>query len=403
MGAALVYDPYLDEVLDDPHAVYARLRDEAPALFLEEYNAWFLSRFDYVWEALQRPELSVMEGIAPSQLLLGQPANPLMPSQMDPPLHTKVRRMISDAHLKPTRVTDIEDVVRSEARRQLERVDLGEGFDAVRGYAAPVAMVTASVLCGFPPEDAPTFIRWVNMFFHRRPGQRGETERAAEAGGELYGYVADHVERVRKDPDATSALTRTLMTTPIDGVVMSDEGLVSSLVNLLIAAADTFPKVFAATLVSLVRNPDAAEAVRGDPSLQLDAVHEALRMDTPTQFQGRTVTAPFELDGHRMEPGQKVCFLFASANRDPREFPDADRFILERRPRRMVGFGHGIHLCLGMHLARMEAQVTLRELLQRMPVYEIDFDAADYARTEYVRGWLRLPVRATAAAPRQKG
>src|SRR3954454_22777814 len=182
MGATLGYDPYLDAVLDDPHPVYARLRDEAPALFLEEYDAWFLSRFDYVWEALQRPELSVAEGITPSQLLLGAPANPLMPSQMDPPLHTKVRRILSDAHLKPTRVTDVEEVVRAEARRRLERIEPGDTFDAVRDYAAPVAMVTACLLCGFPTEEAPTFIRWVNMFFHRRAGHRGETERAGEAG-----------------------------------------------------------------------------------------------------------------------------------------------------------------------------------------------------------------------------
>jgi cytochrome P450 len=87
-----------------------------------------------------------------------------------------------------------------------------------------------------------------------------------------------------------------------------------------------------------------------------------------------------------------VCLLFASANRDPREFADPDSFVLTRRPRRMVGFGHGIHVCLGMHLARMEAQATLEEFLQRLPDYEIDLDRAQYARTEYVRGWLRLPV-----------
>src|SRR5438270_103690 len=83
--------------------------------------------------------------------------------------------------------------------------------------------------------------------------------------------------------------------------------------------------------------------------------------------------------------GQRVCLLFASANRDPREFVDPDAFVLNRRPKRMVGFGHGIHLCLGMHLARMEAVVTLGELLRRFPHYEIDVGAAHYARTEYVR------------------
>ena len=390
------YDPYIDEVLDDPHAVYRRLRHAAPALYLEQYNAWFLSRFDYVWEALQRPELSVAQGISPSQLLLGAPADTRMPSQMDPPRHTTVRRILSDGHFKPGRVMDIEHDVRDAARARLDAVRPGAGFDAVRDYAAPVAMITACRLCGFPPADAPRFIQWVNAFFHRRPGQRGETERAAEAGQELYGYVNEHLRQVHAHPETMSALTWTLLTTPVDGEVMTDDAVVSSLVNLLIAAADTFPKVFGATLVALAEHPADHAAVRHDPRLLLDAFHEALRLDTPTQFQGRTVTAPFEIDGHRFEPGQRVCLLFASANRDPREFEDPDAFVLLRRPRRMVGFGHGIHVCLGMHLARMEAQVTLQEFLQRLPDYRIDMDLAQYARTEYVRGWLRLPVTPAA-------
>jgi cytochrome P450 len=386
------YDPYIDEVLDDPHAAYRRLRDVAPALYLEQYNAWFLSRFDYVWEALQRPELSVVQGISPSQLLLGAPADPRMPSQMDPPRHTAVRRILSDGHFKPKRVVDIEHDVRDAARARLGAAHPGASFDAVRDYAAPVAMITACQLCGFPPSDAPMHIRWVNKFFHRRPGQRGETERAAEAGQELYGYVQEHLRQVHAHPETMSALTATLLTTPVDGEVMSDDAVVSSLVNLLIAAADTFPKVFGATLVALSEHPADRAAVVHDHRLLLDAFHEALRLDTPTQFQGRTVTAPFEIDGHRFEPAQRVCLLFASANRDPREFADPDSFMLKRRPRRMVGFGHGIHVCLGMHLARMEAQVTLDEFLERLPDYQIDMDRARYARTEYVRGWLRLPV-----------
>lgn len=393
----VAYDPYLDAVLDDPHAVYERLREESPVVFLEQYDAWFLARFEDVWEALQRSELSVAEGISPSQLLLGHPADPLMPSQMDPPRHTSVRRLLSDASFRPSRVQGLEDDVRSRARSLLEAVD-PPGFDAVRDYAAPLAMGTASELCGFPIEDAPLFIDWVNDFFHRRPGHKGETERAAAAGAHLFAYVSDHLARARAQPDTMTSLTRLLMTTPVDGQMMSEAGLISTLVNMLIAAADTFPKVFAACLVCLARSPDQRRLVVSRPELQLEAFHEALRLDTPTQFQGRTITEDVEIGGHRMRRGQRVCFLFASANRDPREFADPDRYHVERRPRRMVGFGHGIHVCLGMHLARMEARVTLHEFLRRWPDYRVDFESARYARTEYVRGWLRLPVEVDAVS-----
>ena len=388
----LAYDPYLEQVLDDPHRAYEWLREQSPALFLEEYNAWFLARFDYVWEALQRPELSVALGISPSQSLLGAPADPLMPSQMDPPRHTAVRKVLSDAHFRPSRVHNIEHDVRTTARTLMSTFRGLDRFDAAREYAAPLAMSTACELCGFPTSDAALFIQWVNQFFHRRPGQKGETEKAAEAGGQLYSYVSEHLDRARRAPETMTALTRTLMTTPIDGATMTEAGVISSLVNLLIAAADTFPKVLASSLEHLYRHPDQRRRVLDEPGLELEAFHEALRVDTPTQFQGRTVTKAFTIDGHRLEPGQRVCLLFASANRDPREFAEPDRYIVDRRPKRMVGFGHGTHVCLGLHLARMEARVALQEFLDVVPDYEIDFDEARYARTEYVRGWLRLPV-----------
>ena len=392
------YDPYVEHVLDDPHQAYQQLRDDSPALFLEQYNAWFLARFDYVWDALQRPELSVAQGISPSQLLLGAPPGPLMPSQMDPPRHTAVRKMLSDSHFRPSRVNSIEDHVRTTARSLMATCRGLGRFDAVRDYAAPVAMDTACLLCGFPTTDAPLLTTFVNELFHRSPDHKGETEKAANGGRQLYSYVTEHLDRVRACPESMTALTLTLMTTPVDGATMTDDGVVSSLVNLLIAAADTFPKVFASLLERLYRDPDQRRRVLADPGLHLEAFHEALRIDTPTQFQGRTVTAAFGFDGYRFEPGQRVCFLFASANRDPREFPEPDRYRIDRRPKRMVGFGHGTHVCLGLHLARMEARVALQEFLDVIPDYEIDFDGARYARTEYVRGWLRLPVSPSVPA-----
>ncbi len=387
-----LYDPYADEVLDDPHGVYPALRSSSPALFLEPYDAWFLSSFEYVWEGLQRRELSVAGGITPSQLLLGAPANPLMPSQMDPPRHTSVRKLLSDTSFRPSRVQDLEADVATRAAALLSSFGPTDAFDAVRDYAAPLAMGTASRICGFNPDDGPVFIDWVNQFFHRRPGQRGETERAAEAGTALYGYVTDHLAEVDRHPERATGLTQALLTTPVDGELMTTEGVISTLVNMLIAAADTFPKAFAATLVALDAHRDQRRRVLEDPDLRLEAFLEAVRLDTPTQFQGRTVTEDFELDGHRIEAGQKVCFLFAAANRDPAEFADPNTYQVDRRPRRIVGFGHGTHVCLGMHLARMEARVSLAEFLRRFPDYRVDLEGAQYARTEYVRGWLRLPV-----------
>jgi cytochrome P450 len=113
----------------------------------------------------------------------------------------------------------------------------------------------------------------------------------------------------------------------------------------------------------------------------------------PTQFLGRTVVRDVELHGEKLRAGEVVLFLYASANRDPREFPDPDTFDIARRPPRILSFGHGTHACLGIHTAKAEGRIALEELLRRDPEYEIDLAGAQRLRTEFVQGFSHLPVR----------
>ncbi len=385
------YDPYDDAVLEDPVPVYARLRRESPVLYLERYDAWFLVRFDDVWRALQSPKLSVAKGITPSNLLLGRPALDRMPSQMDPPRHTEVRSLVA-RHFRPTAARELEPAMRGIARGLLDELAPRGGFDAARDFGARLASRVACLLTGLPVEDADRLGEWVAGFFHRRPGQRGETEVADRVGRELHAYVADFVREQRRAPERAGGVARTLLTRTPGAAAMDGEDATAALVNFQIAATDTFPKVLAAALHRLWQHPDQRRRVAADPVLCSDAFDEAVRFDTPTQLQGRTVLEEVAVGGHRLMPGQKVCFLFASANRDELEFPDADRFFVLRRPRRMLGFGNGIHLCLGRHVARSEARVALEELLRRFPDYAVRESEARRARTEYVQGWLRLPI-----------
>ena len=127
--------------------------------------------------------------------------------------------------------------------------------------------------------------------------------------------------------------------------------------------------------------------------LRVDAFHEALRYDNPTQFLCRTVARPTRLHGQKLEPGQGVMLLYASGNRDEREFDEPDRFDVRRRPARILSFSVGRHLCLGIHVARLETRVALEEILSRHPEYEIDFDRAVAIRTEFIRGFEKLPMQ----------
>jgi cytochrome P450 len=167
---------------------------------------------------------------------------------------------------------------------------------------------------------------------------------------------------------------------------------------MLIGGTETLPKALSAAVFRLHRHPEQRAELVADPSRIPDAFNEALRYDMPTQMLGRRVVRERELHGQTLRPGQGVLFLFASANRDEREFPDPDRFDIHRRAKRILTFGAGAHMCLGAHVARMEGRVMLEELLARLPDYEVDEAHAERLQSELFQGWRRLPLRFTPAA-----
>lgn len=385
------FDPYSEEFLDDPQACYARLRSGSPVHFVERFGATFLARFDDIWSATQSRKLSVASGITPSQLLLGAPANPKMPSQMDPPRHTQMRGRLSP-HFRPGTVSRLEDEIRAVARACIDAALPTGRLDVAAGLGAAISSRMACRVVGFPIEHAAALAERVNAFFHRRAGVRGETERASLAAADLYAWVGEFVARLRSEPETAVGISADLLACRIEERPLGDEDLVNAIVNLLIAASDSFPKALAATVDRLATVPDQRREVVRDPGLVPAAFLEAVRIDTPTQFQGRTVLEPIAFGGRTLRPGEKVCFLFPSANRDEREFADPDRYDVRRNPPRTLAFGNGLHLCLGRPLALLEARVALEELLARIPDYTPRRDEAVFARTEYVRGWLRFPI-----------
>jgi cytochrome P450 len=186
------FDPYSDVFLDHPHECFERLREEDPVHRSEALGAFFLSRFEDVWAATQSRKLSVAGGITPSQLLLDVPANPLMPSQMDPPRHTEVRAVLSP-HFRPKAAARWKGEIREIARTTLEEAIPAGRLDVARDLGARISCHMACRLLGFPLENAARLADRVNAFFHRRPGHRGETEKAAQASEDLFEWVNEFV------------------------------------------------------------------------------------------------------------------------------------------------------------------------------------------------------------------
>ncbi len=183
------------------------------------------------------------------------------------------------------------------------------------------------------------------------------------------------------------------LTVEVGGKKLPDEAIASHLAMLILGGAETFPKVFASAIYRFFEHPDQRAQLVADPSQIPDAFNEVLRYDMPTQFLCRMLLRDVEFHGEIMRKGQPVLFLFPSANRDEREFENPDVFDIERRPPRILSFGHGIHACIGAHFARMEGKLTLEVTLERMPDYVVETDRLKRLRTEFVQGFESMPIK----------
>ena len=390
------YDPFSGEALRDPFPIYRRLRDESPVHYLEKWDAWALSRFDDIWQASQDNEhLTATRGTSsPFLLTKAMPAFPNL-NHMDPPAHTELRARIAP-YFMPRRVRSMQEQIRGFVTECIDAfIERGEA-DVVGDLAQIVAVRVGCLAVGFPEEDADYLVALVRRFMSREEGVQGMTASGVAAFDEMQGYLS-RVSQERRthagDPE-----------NPIDAFIhAAEEGLIppgdvgQHLTLLLVGATETFPKAFANAVALLGQHPDQRAELVADPSRIPNALRECLRCGMPTQFLMRSVVAPLELHGQSLSPGQSVMFMYASGNRDEREFQDPDRFDIHRVSPRILTFGHGTHRCLGSHFAEMEGRLLLEELLRRIPEYEVDTAAARRDVTEFMQGFNHLPIRFAAS------
>jgi len=386
------YDPFSAEVRENPLPIYKRLRDESPVHYMPEYDAWAISRFQDIWDLSSRTDLSAARGTTPAQLLTKDQPVSAMINLMDPPDHTQLRSAIRKCFL-PKNVRAVEPLARQLANDLLDAVSGQAEFDAINDFAARLSVTVACTAIGLPVEDGPQLTKLVQRFFSHDPDAGGMTDAGLAALGELNAYCEDMVKaRRRSAPDSTDAIDAVLRFEPSGGG-LSDVDAASHVTMLIIGGSETFPKVFASGLLRLWEHPEQRARLAEDPSGIDDAFNEILRYDMPTQFLGRTVVSDFQLHGETLRAGQPVIFLYASANRDEREFEDPDVFDIARKPARILSFGAGNHACLGTHVARMEGRVCFGAVLERFPEYELDLEKSVRLRTEFVQGFASLPLR----------
>jgi cytochrome P450 len=387
------YDPYMPEIKQDPLPIYARMREECPIYPLERWGGWALTRFQDIWDFASHGEcLSSANGNQDLSLLEGRPSSLQTLASMDGEAHRRLRKALFP-HFSPSAARRLSGAMRDWTRECLDAHRAEGRIDAVRELAQQVAVRVSCTISGVPVEDSELLLGLVHGFFAREEGTEGMPEAGRQAVAGLWDYLeaASRERRAsgREHGDALDTLTR--YRDP-EGRLLSDERIARHMLLLVVGATETFPKVFASTLLRLEEHPEQRSDLCANPKLIPQALMEVLRFDTPTQWLGRKVARDFELRGHRFEAGQPVIMLFPSANRDPAEFDDPDRFDIHRNPQRILTFGHADHRCLGNHMALMEGRVLLEEVLGRYPKYAVLQEEAVRPPTEFVQGYSEFPI-----------
>jgi cytochrome P450 family 142 subfamily A polypeptide 1 len=311
---------------------------------------------------------------------------------LDDPLH-KQRRNLVNRGFTPRRVADHEPRIRAVCRDLIARVAERGACDFVHDLAAPLPMIVIGDLLGVEPEDRDLLLRWSDdMICGLSASAAPELlQRASHAFFEYADYhrrvLADRRLRPRDD------LVSVVVHAEIDGQRLSDEDILQESLLILVGGDETTRHVLSGGMEQLIRHPDVREALAREPDRIPLAVEEMLRWVTPIQNMNRTATREVTLRGERIREGDKLLLLYASANRDPRQFRDADVFDPSRTPNEHVAFGFGAHFCLGASLARLELRVFFEEVLRSLPDLELATDDALPRRpSNFIVGIETMPV-----------
>ena len=354
-----------DQGLDVAFDVYRELRRHCPVGHSERYDGfWFVVRYDDIHRIEQDPETFA---VSPGMLLppMGH-VRPGIPIDIDPPMHTKYRRVMLPA-FTPQRMNEMEPMVRRLARELLDEIGDAAEVDASKRFAVPMPMRVFCELAGLPIEDSERLEDWIDRIFYVRTHDYADTERAA---AECCAYLARHFEARRRDPPRDDLLGR-LLAAEIEGRPLTDQELVDYGFVLLTAGLDTTAWVIRSGLWHLAQNPEDRAKLVASPELVPTAVEEFLRCLSSVQAMTRTATRQVGLHGCPVGRGDRVLIVFGAGNRDEAVFPDADRIALDRQPNPHMAFGVGIHRCLGSNLARRELRVAFEEFLARYPDFSL--------------------------------
>jgi cytochrome P450 len=393
------------ETASDPYPLLARVRSEAPVARLARFGWWAISRYADVAAALKRPDLfssdTGLERLRPPEIdpEIWAEITMIRGRSMvnaDPPAHTRLRKLISAA-FTPRAMQRLEARVQEIAGRLIDAIVARDSFDVVADLAIPLPVTVIAEMLGIDPGRGADFKRWSDDLLElgrltreqRMPSE--DLDRLIASRRELVAYLEATIAARREQPrdDLISELARA---EDEEGRLTAEEAL-GMMILLLVAGNETTTHLIGTGTHLLLDRPDAFAALRADPSLVPNFIEEVLRFEGPATMLFRRTTAEVTLAGGTIPADALVVLLIAAADRDPAQFPDPDRFDVTRDTRGHLGFGQGIHFCVGAPLSRLEGRIAFGELLRRLPPFSRVDARADWTHHTSLRGLRSLRVR----------
>ncbi|MFD8000771.1 cytochrome P450 family protein [Streptomyces mirabilis] len=382
-------------LIDHPYAVYDRLRDTAPVHRVAGTDgnpAWLVTRYEDVREALANPLLSVDKKHALPGSYQGLSLPPALDANllnMEAPDHTRIRRLVVRA-FTPRRVEQLRAPVRETADRLLDALGPHGSADLIAAYAAPLPITVICDLLGIPGEHRRDFRAWTDVLVAPDPARPGAAKEAVVA---MLGFLTQLLADKRKKP--ADDLLCDLIAVRDEGDRLTEDELMSLAFLILFAGYENTVQLIGNAILGLLTHPDQLAALRANPERFPHAVEEFARHEGPALLAIRRFPVEDVRIGAVTVPaGETVLLSLAAANRDPARFPDPERLDLDRDASGHLALGRGIHYCVGAPLARLETEIAVSALLERLPDLALDADPAElrWRPSLRARGLLALPV-----------
>ena len=389
----IYYDPYDVDLNLDPYPVFRRLREEAPLSYNAEQDFYALSRYSDVQEALHdHHNLSSARGNILELIKANLPVPPGMFVMEDPPTHDIYRKALSRM-FTPRKMREIEQIARDFCALSLDPLVGAGEFDFIANLGAEMPMRVICALLGIPDAMQQAVRELSDSHVNT---EAGGSMQSASSGYETGALFAEYVDWRAKNP-STDIVTEMMNTeiTDVNGEkrLLTKDELLVCIVQVAFAGSETTTRLIGWAGKVLSEHPDQRRELAADRSLIPNAVEELMRFEAPAPHIARYVVNDMQYYGQTVPAGSNMLLIAGAANRDHRQFPpDGDVFDIHRKASAHLGFGIGVHYCIGASLARMEGRVAIDEILNRFPEWHIDMTRARMVTTSTVRGWEALPA-----------